>query len=262
MPVKPIKIIGLLATLVTGALLVSAVRDLPALGDSESPANDGETSRFYIEKTGELTHVPNLVTAVLADYRGYDTMFETVVIFTAGIAILAILRVLGPILPERRGLYTPPMPDAFSDSNRIIIGTTCRMLVPVIQVFALYVIFHGHYSPGGGFQGGVIFGASFILLAISGDLRSVLAQLSEKAVFLLAAVGILLYAGFGLACQFLGENFLDYHILHQWMPNTGPVMARYHSMLGVEIGVAFTVASIMFGIYAILSSRGKMEGGL
>ena len=62
--------------------------------------------------------------------------------------------------------------------------------------------------------------------------------------------------------QTLGKNFLDYHILHKILPATDAIMARSHAMLGVEIGVAFTVASIMFGLYAYLSSQGREEGGL
>ena len=49
----------------------------------------------------------------------------------------------------------------------LIVKTVCRRLVPFIQLFGLYVVIHGHTSPGGGFQGGVILGASFILLAIA-----------------------------------------------------------------------------------------------
>ena len=49
----------------------------------------------------------------------------------------------------------------------VVVGTICRLLAPFLQIYALYVIMHGHSSPGGGFQGGVIMGASFILLVIS-----------------------------------------------------------------------------------------------
>lgn len=152
------KIFGLLAVFVTGALLISAVVDFPDFGDPESPANAGEVATHFVEKTYEETHVPNMVTAVLADYRGYDTMFETVVIFTGGVAIIAILQGLG--LRRKKGMVPTP-PRAEGDHHDIIIGTTCRILIPVIQLFALYVVAHGHYSPGGGFQGGGDIGGEF-----------------------------------------------------------------------------------------------------
>jgi multicomponent Na+:H+ antiporter subunit B len=81
----------LLATLVTGALLLYGTKDFPAWGDPQAPAS-AYLSPYYIENAVEQTHVPNIVTAVLGDYRGYDTMFETVVIYCAGMAVLSVLR--------------------------------------------------------------------------------------------------------------------------------------------------------------------------
>jgi multicomponent Na+:H+ antiporter subunit B len=252
------KWVGLIAVLFTGGLLLSAVDDFPYWGNAESPANDSVVSHYYIENTMRDTGVPNMVTAVLADYRGFDTMFETVVVLIAIIAIMAILRVMN----QTPGGAKPSPPHAIGDHHDIIVGTTCRLLVPVLQLFALYVIAHGHHSPGGGFQGGVILGTSFILLALAKGLNPVLERLPEKRYVKLAFVGVAIYAGFGVMCQFLGENFLDYGVLHVLMPASDAAQARSHSMLGVEIGVAFTVSAIMFAIYANLSSKGELEGGL
>lgn len=88
---SPLKLLALMATLVTGALLLYGTKDFPEWGDPQSPAN-AHLSPYYITKAVPETHVPNIVTAVLGDYRGYDTMFETVVIFCAGIAVMAVLR--------------------------------------------------------------------------------------------------------------------------------------------------------------------------
>ena len=249
------KLLGLIAVIVTGWLLMSAVGDFPDWGDPQSPANSYRLSQHYVTQTFPETGVPNMVTAVLADYRGYDTMFETVVIFTAGIAIISILRRYGP----EEG--APPPQELGEKRDDLIINTTCRLMIPIIQLFALYVIAHGHYSPGGGFQGGVIFGASFILLALSKNLQTAQKWMPEKRVLMLAGAGVLIYAGFGFLAQLLGENFLDYAILHKVMPAT-PTEARYHSMLGVEIGVAFTVTAIMFSIYSNLASNGDMKEGI
>ncbi len=251
------KILGLIAVILTGGLLLSAVSDFPDWGDAHSPANSYRISQHYITETLPQTSVPNMVTAVLADYRGYDTMFETMVIFTAGIAIIGILRRYdskGPLEAAPQEPISPKEPD-------LIIDTTCRLLMPVIQLFALYVVAHGHHSPGGGFQGGVIFASSFILLSLARDLKAVQKWLPEKRVLTLAGVGVLIYSGFGLACLLLGNNFLDYSILHKIMPAT-PIEARSHGMMGVEIGVAFTVTAIMFSIYSNLASHGKMEEGI
>ena len=262
------KWIALIAVLVTGSLLIYGVSDFPDWGSANSPANGGvegasaSISKAYIEHTQTLTHVPNMVTAVLADYRGYDTMFETVVIFAAGLAIFAILRVL----KEGELPHAEPVKEidssADGDHRRIIVETTCRLLVPVIQIFALYVVAHGHHSPGGGFQGGVILGASFILIGLSQNLSAAIKRFSEKQFLILSSAGILLYAGIGLVSQLLGRHFLDYGALQKILQTPDEAWARSHSMLGVEVGVAFTVTAIMFAIYVNLASKGKLDRGL
>ncbi|MBT4225394.1 MAG: hypothetical protein HOD72_13120 [Opitutae bacterium] len=234
---------------------VSSLDDFPSWGTPDSPANKSPLSQYFIKNTIVDTEVPNMVTAVLADYRGYDTMFETVVIFVAGLGIFAVVRVF-----EHGGASRVVTADTKPD---IIITNTCRLLIPLIQLFALYVLAHGHSSPGGGFQGGVIMGASFILVALAWDLDIALKRFSEKQAFICSGIGILIYAGFGLASVFLGEEFLNYGIIHKILPGVdSPEMARYYAMLGVEIGVMFTVTSIMFLIYGLLATRGKMTAGL
>jgi multicomponent Na+:H+ antiporter subunit B len=77
----------------------------------------------------------------------------------------------------------------------------------------------------------------------------------------IAAAGIIIYAGIGFLSMFLGGEFLDYAELERVLP-VSREMARYHAMLGVEVGVGFTVTSIMFALYANLSSEGRLKGGL
>jgi multicomponent Na+:H+ antiporter subunit B len=247
--------LALLSVIFVGTMLLWATVDFPDFGDAGSAANSNRLSEGFIREAYPRTKTPNMVTTVLADYRSFDTMFETVVIFIAGIAIIAVLRSIGGGAPGRAG----PAPD---QPQNMITATTCRIVIPVIQLFALYVVAHGHYSPGGGFQGGLMLGASYILLALTSGLPAALRRLSESRAIVLAAVGLIIYAGFGVAAMLLGENFLDYSVLEQVMPFTDEKMARNRSALGVEIGVAFTVAAIMFAIYANLSTRGRLRDGL
>ena len=178
------------------------------------------------------------------------------VIFAAGIAILAILgRRKKPetLFCEQDKLSVP--------AEDLIIDTTVRLIVPVIQLFALYVVAHGHYSPGGGFQGGIIFGSSLILLSLARNLPYTLRRFSQSRAVLLATVGVLIYAGIGLLCLVLGSNFLDYSILGKLL-HISSIQARSLSIFGVEIGVGFTVATVMFIIFANLSSGGRLQDGL
>lgn len=234
--------------------MIWAVHDLPDWGDPTSPAST-YLSPHYIEKGIDETSVPNLVTAVLADYRGYDTMFETIVVFCAGLAVLTILRRTN----RKNKKISKPRPER--EGIDIIVQNTARLVVPPMQLFALYVIAHGHHSPGGGFQGGVILGASFILLALAYDLKDTLKRFKENTVLFYSALGVLIYVGIGIICLLLGENFLAYAAWSNFLGIT-ELEAHSHGMLGVEIGVAFTVMAIMFSLYADLASGGDLDEGL
>ena len=251
------KAVGLTAALLTGLVLVIAEKDFPDFGNSFSPASL-HLSPYYITQTLHDTNVPNIVTSVLADYRGFDTMFETAVIFTAGLAVIAILRRI-----KKNDRYELPDRSVISEGYPdTIIRFVTRQIVPFIQLFALYVVAHGHHSPGGGFQGGVILGASFILLAISYDFKIVLGIMNEKTNILLGNIGVLIYSGIGFLCLLLGANFLDYSMLSKVLPATDTVMARSHGMLGIEIGVAIAVMAIVISIYLNVASHGKYDKGL
>ncbi len=273
--------LALITVLMVGGLLFYGLPDFPNWGDPASPAST-HLSPYYIEHGAGDTHAPNIVTAVLADYRGYDTMFETAVIFSAGLACFFLLRTFrqkseatrlyrhlptGVTLRIEEGGKKPEGSDEFEpiDSQWVpydmIINMTCRLIVPFVQLFALYVIAHGHYSPGGGFQGGVLFGAAIILYAISTDLRTAFKRLQEKAAMLLSAAGVLIYAGTGVLCLLMGGNFLDYERLAEIL-YVDAVMARSHGILIVEIGVGLAVMAVMVMLYYNLSSAGRHDEGL
>jgi multicomponent Na+:H+ antiporter subunit B len=86
-----LKIFPFLIVLLTGGLLIYGTKEMPPWGDPNAPASLHVSPR-YIEKTVEETATPDMVTSVLADYRGYDTLGETTVIFTAGLSCLLLLR--------------------------------------------------------------------------------------------------------------------------------------------------------------------------
>ena len=250
------KAVALVAALLTGLVLIIAEADFPDFASPFSPASL-HVSPYYIMQTLHDTAVPNIVSSVLADYRGFDTMFETAVIFTAGLAVIAILRRF-----KKNAQPYPTEPHIISEGYPdTIIRFVTRQLVPFIQLFALYVVAHGHYSPGGGFQGGVILGASFILLAISYDSRMIIGIMSERSNILLGNIGVLLYAGIGFLCLLLGANFLDYSMLSKVLPATDKIMARSHGILGIEISVAIAVMAIVVSIYLNIVSLGKYDRG-
>ncbi len=85
------KFLSFIVAVITGGFLIYGTQDMPEWGDPNSPASL-HVSPYYLENTMHDTATPNVVTSVLADYRGYDTLGETTVIFTAGISCALILR--------------------------------------------------------------------------------------------------------------------------------------------------------------------------
>lgn len=146
-------------------------------------------------------------------------------------------------------------------SDNLIIRVSARMMVPFIQLFGLYVIVHGHYSPGGGFQGGVLLGASFILLGLAFDLKTSMRHFPERINNLLGNTGALIFTGTGVLCALAGGLFLDYSALDVFY-GMGPVEWRSFGIFIVEVGVGLAVMSIMLSLYWDLSSNGELDEGL
>ncbi len=142
-------------------------------------------------------------------------------------------------------------------SDDIIIKTLARILVPFIQIYALYVIMHGHHSPGGGFQGGVILAASLILLMITHGVKDTQKRISEKAVAIFSSLGVFIYAGIGVVCLILAGNYLDYSNLAKLL-HVDPAQARSLGILGIEIGVGLAVMAVMFSVFFDIS-RGEVS---
>jgi multicomponent Na+:H+ antiporter subunit B len=143
------------------------------------------------------------------------------------------------------------------ESDDVIVKAVARLLVPFIMVYALYVVMHGHYSPGGGFQGGVILAAGFVLLSISHGLEKTRRRMSEKVAGVIGSIGVLIYGGIGVLCLILGGNYLDYSKLSKILHVT-QAEARSLGILGVEIGVALAVMAVMcvvfFAIFTVEES--------
>jgi multicomponent Na+:H+ antiporter subunit B len=136
--------------------------------------------------------------------------------------------------------------------HNLILRVIAKFLIPIIVLFALYVQFHGDYSPGGGFQAGVIFSAAFILYAIIFGLNTAERVVPPRVLQVLASLGVLIYAGTGFVTLFLGGNFLDYNVLAEQ-----PVAGQHLGILIIELGVGITVSSVMLLIFFAFAGRNR-----
>jgi multicomponent Na+:H+ antiporter subunit B len=137
--------------------------------------------------------------------------------------------------------------------DSIVVTTVLRLLIPVVQLFALYVLAHGHDSPGGGFQAGVILGATYILLALGLGRQALDRRVKEPVCLAIAAAGVLLYLLTGVAGMVGGGAFLDYSALP--LP-VSPVQGRFLWILLIETGVMVGVASTIVVLFCRLADRG------
>ncbi|SDM06354.1 Na(+)/H(+) antiporter subunit B [Maricaulis salignorans] len=142
-------------------------------------------------------------------------------------------------------------------SPHLILRVVSKLLIPIIVVFGFYVQFHGDFGPGGGFQAGVIVAVGVILYALIFGMEEARRAVPPAAVRYLMAAGVLLFAGVGVATLLMngaGEpvNFLDYDALH---PDQSHHTGQHYGILLIELGVLFTVSSVMLAIFYAFAGR-------
>lgn len=275
-PKKPIA--ALILVTITGATLIYGTLDMPRYGDPNAPIHHYVALR-YLEKSVPETGVPNVVTSVLASYRGYDTLGETSVIFTAAIGVLVLIgrsrrrrrsdeRREEAKLDRRSQTAIRAAEMNRRDASRgrratdhgpllrqsSVLRVVTKFLIPAILLFALYVQFHGDYGPGGGFQAGVIFAAAFILYALLFGVSAARKVAPAWVTRIFLALGVLLYAGTGMAAVFFGGNYLDYSFL-----SSDPVAGQELGIMLIEFGVGTTVASAMITIFFTFAGQRPAE---
>ena len=232
-----------LVVFATGATLIYGTLDMPPFGDPNNPAQQHVAPR-YIQDSPQEVGLPNMVTSVLASYRGFDTLGETAVVFAAAIGVFSLLG-----LPKRdRAVIESGL------RSHLVLRVVAKLIIPLIVLFALYVQFHGDYGPGGGFQAGVIAAAAIILYALVFGLPLATRVVQPALLKALAALGVLIYAGTGVVSMFLGGNFLDYNVLA-----SDPVAGQHLGIIIIELGVGITVFAAMLAIFYAFAGQAERK---
>lgn len=237
---------SLAVTIVATLVVIYATFDKPRFGSPDAPVHT-HVAPWYLEKTPEYIDIPNIVTAVLGSYRGYDTLGEVFVVLTAGIGVLFLLG-SGRVLTSARDEGTGNA----GLRHHLIQRVVGRLVIPFILLFGLYVQFHGEYGPGGGFQAGAIIAAAIILYSLIEGEDQALRVLPQKVLLGLMAGGAILYAGIGVLGMLLGGNFLDYSVL-----SSDPVKGQQLGILLIEAGVGITVTGTLLAIFHAFAARSR-----
>lgn len=229
-------LLGLFIVVLTGAALIYGVADFPNMGDANAPVHQ-HVAPDYIQLTQLKIDIPNVVTAVLASFRGFDTFGETVVIFSAGVAVILLLG-MGHVEQKQE------------PKKNMVLWVVVKPMIALILIFGLYVLFHGDFGAGGGFQAGVIFASGFILYSlVFGETRA-RKVISAPILPRLSALGVLIYGTTGLMSLLSNKSFLDYSAL-----SSSPVSGQHIGILLVESGVGLAVFSTILLIYYSFSGR-------
>jgi multicomponent Na+:H+ antiporter subunit B len=223
-------------------LLLYVVASLPPMGDAENPTATHVIPR-YLEDAAEETHAQNVVTGIILNYRGYDTMGEVTVIFCALAAVLAVLG------REKRGKIYAYV-DRSGVKSSVIVKTMVRFLVPFIILFSIYTILHGELSPGGGFQGGAIVGGSMIIFTTIFGLYESSERIPQKLRVPLEGAAVITFFVVGVLGLVGGGNFLTYawpNIAESLQPSV-VVWLTVLVEIGIGLGGAMVFTSILFSM--------------
>ena len=238
------------------ATLLLTVSYMPKTGSATNPVNN-EVPEKYIEEGLQDTGATNIVAGMILDYRAFDTLGESHVLFVATITVIILMRIdkkkkmAGDTDPETKEqaeindrIYEP--------KNDAILQFAARFLVPLIMIFGIYVVLNGHLSPGGGFSGGAIIGAGLILYLNAFGFEKTERFFTEKTFKRISFVSLAFYALAKCYSFFMGANHLDNHI-PKGIP--GHILSG-GLILPLNIAVGCVVACTMYAFYALFRKGG------
>ena len=231
--VRLYRVLSVCVTLALSGIFLAAALALPAFGDPSAPAVN-EVSRRYLEQGAEETGAVNAVTGLILDYRAFDTLGESAVLFAAAASVILLLN-----RPDRR-TRTFRGPDQLTN----LLG---RPLLPVILLFGVYVILNGHLSPGGGFSGGAVLGGGLILASLVLGEERMERLLPGRRTTFLTAVCLLAYAVMKGYSFFTGGNHVGPDVPKG---NPGDLFSG-GLILPLNICVGIIVACTMYTFYTL-----------
>ncbi len=196
------QVLSVLTALIIISVLLLNILDLPLFGEADNPTNN-EVSARYLEYGLEEGGAVNLVADVILDYRAFDTLGESNVLFAAACTVILLLRRFSDA-EQVHGMPEPLLlEEAPSDP---LLMAAARLLVPVLLLFGCCIILNGHLGPGGGFAGGAVLGSGLILyLNAFGDQRAS-RVLTFRSFRILSASALMFYALSKAFSFFCGAN--------------------------------------------------------
>lgn len=235
-------------------VLLLLVANLPLYGKDNVRAD--EVVRRYVESGLSETGAVNLVSGMILDYRAFDTLGESHVLFTALICVTILLRKdKKNMRTQYEDYYTVSEEPYYRTEKDPILKKIGYFLVPCIFVYGIYVLLNGQNSPGGGFSGGAVLGASMIIFSAAFGFDTVDRFFTVKLSSYVTFAALSFYSFAKGYVFFMGANGFDNHI-PKGIP--GAIISG-GLILPLDVAVGLVVACTMFGFYSLFR-RGSIGG--
>ncbi len=231
--------------------LLQAVDGLPLLGAADSPVNN-EVSRRYIERGIEETGAVNFVSGMILDYRAFDTLGESTVLFIAACTVMILLRTdIGANGRPEKGswIISPDQSDGKPDP---ILKHAAMFLIPVILLFGVSMVLNGHLSPGGGFSGGAILGAGLMLFLNAFGRDKAVRFINYRVFITVIFIALTFYAGAKSFVFYTGANDIPFRVP---LGTPGSILSA-GLILPLDICVGMIVSCTMYGFYNLFRKGG------
>ena len=204
-------IVAVISCILLIGVLLYTVAMLPRYGEENVRAD--EVVERYVEHGLEETGAVNIVSGMILDYRAFDTLGESHVLFTALICVMILLRVDHKNMRSEYEDYYTVLSDRYYSLERdTIIRTMGKILLPCIFVYGIYILLNGQNSPGGGFSGGAVMGTGLIITAAAFGFDRVDSFLPLRVSMWMTFLSLMFYSFAKGYVFFTGANGLENHI--------------------------------------------------
>lgn len=244
---KGYKFFSIIFCVILAVVLIGTVNFMPLFADNNTPTTN-EVYEHYVGEGRDQTGAVNTVAGMILDYRAFDTLGESFVLFTATCAVLLLLEQSKNKPIKKR--------ETFTFSNDPIVCTVVKILTPIIIVFGIYVLFNGHLSPGGGFSGGSVLGAGFILFAMAYGEDNAAKIIKPSIIRVITICSLSFYCLAKSYSFFTGNEFNGIHSIIT--PGTPGNIVSGGLILPLNIAVGFVVCCTMYSFYMIFK-RGRLD---
>lgn len=237
-------VVGVFVFVVLSALLVFTVSLLPLFGAEDTPHNNIVSDR-YTQSGMDETGAVNIVAGMILDYRAFDTLGESHVLFTALLCVFILLK------NTKKQTITSENDDRlFNLENDVVLKKVVSVIFPVLLMFGFYIMLEGHLGPGGGFSGGAVIGAGLILYSIAFGKAKIKRFFNEKTFKVITCSALCFYSLSKSYSFFTGANGIE-SIIPKGIP--GNIISS-GLILPLNIAVGMVVACTMYGFYSVFKN--------